>query len=350
MRSRCISLFILFVWNMPAECISDYMQKGHEDETVSPARQLRGHTSITWGRTFPGLESTNVAMNCMYDGKPLCCSVCGPISPAPPPTTLKVKTDQLESKCETSRIYEQSDYEKSHFLKAKELTALHNLEHRRTALLSFIVSDEQVRQANNWLARVKLRMNTSANWVGGVENVNEDDTKYLSRFVVTRKCGSSTNEWIEWIEPLSIHFRHPFAFEDLDNLRHILQHTINFKNIYSKLDIRHVGLINNDYVLLQSAKQSYERHYMFDAGTSSISSSLFWFLCAYGQHGISFDQVYGWELTLLEPTAFWAAVPPRVKSRYHFFNNPINKDSTHFDSPLQIMGCCHQYGLRVLQA
>ena len=41
------------------------------------------------------------------------------------------------------------------------------------------------------------------------------------------------------------------------------------------------------------------------------------------QNGIRFDEIFGWEATLLEPQDFWKRVPNRVKPVYHFFNAPI---------------------------
>ena len=51
-----------------------------------------------------------------------------------------------------------------------------------------------------------------------IEQGNEEDREYLSRFHVISKCGTSEDssadvlEWDEWIEPINIAARHPFAF------------------------------------------------------------------------------------------------------------------------------------------
>jgi hypothetical protein len=52
---------------------------------------------------------------------------------------------------------------------------------------------------------------------------------------------------------------------------------------------------------------------------------------------MSFDQIYGWEYTLLEPRAFWQEVPPNWKPFYHFFNAPITASSNDPDSPLRFI-------------
>ena len=53
------------------------------------------------------------------------------------------------------------------------------------------------------------------------------------------------------------------------------------------------------------------------------------------QRGIVFNQMYGWEYTLLEPNTFWECVPDAVKPIYHFFNVPITSNVTEPHSPLR---------------
>ncbi len=55
------------------------------------------------------------------------------------------------------------------------------------------------------------------------------------------------------------------------------------------------------------------------------------------QRGISFDRLFGWEMTLLEPINFWSKVPPRFKSIYTFFNIPAQINVTDADSPLHVI-------------
>jgi hypothetical protein len=89
-------------------------------------------------------------------------------------------------------------------------------------------------------------------------------------------------------------------------------------------DSLRVGLVNSDYVLLQSALSIYNnskinrhatgaekpaKHFFLDAGTSMFSSSLSFFLCAYSQRRIAFNEIHGWEVTSLEPNKFWSEVP-----------------------------------------
>ena len=76
-------------------------------------------------------------------------------------------------------------------------------------LKAFIRSDDEVKRSVEWLERVKIRM-TSPDDVPETEN----DRKYLSRFEYTKTCKGETavTKWIEWIEPLTVHTRHPFAY------------------------------------------------------------------------------------------------------------------------------------------
>ena len=55
------------------------------------------------------------------------------------------------------------------------------------------------------------------------------------------------------------------------------------------------------------------------------------------QTKIVFDQIYGWEYTLLEPNDFWKRVPDVLKPIYHFFNVPISAGADDPNSPLRFL-------------
>ena len=116
------------------------------------------------------------------------------------------------------------------------------------------------------------------------------------------------------------------------------------------------GLQSTDYILVQTnMHHQHARNFLLDAGASTFQSSLNWFLCSYHQvllfvtplinfsliqpnrqqRGIMFDQLYGWEYTLLEPNKFWQCVPYAVKPIYHFFNVPITSNVHDPHSPLR---------------
>lgn len=53
--------------------------------------------------------------------------------------------------------------------------------------------------------------------------------------------------------------------------------------------------------------------------------------------GIFFEQIFGWEMTLLEPQDFWKKVPRQIKPFYHFFNVPISATANDLNNPLTII-------------
>jgi hypothetical protein len=150
----------------------------------------------------------------------------------------------------------------------------------------------------------------------------------LSKFVNTRRCRrrlpqlrspssdgyqweETVHEWAEFIEPITVHARHPFA---LASCQHIPAISKAFPNNGEPHAAPHAPIMDVDYILLKSgsdlhqslssgshnkpdfhhtgqdspAEQRYRKdlprkHIMVDAGTSTFDSSLFWFTCAYSQ-------------------------------------------------------------------
>eukprot|EP01035_Chromulina_nebulosa_P006547 gene6547-8847_t len=125
--------------------------------------------------------------------------------------------------------------------KAKELLAIENRQERKNQLLEFVQSPEQGQLSRQWIKLIQLHMQSEA-----VPHVSSSDAELLSKFIVTRTCYSLSNHssssfsnvvhdasmkavmkragisdwrsihmnisWEEWIEPLSVHGRHPFSF------------------------------------------------------------------------------------------------------------------------------------------
>ena len=207
-----------------------------------------------------------------------------------------------------------------------------------------------------------------------VVDVVADDWEFLSHFVVTRKsrAGQLQEEWYEFIEPLTMHSRHPFGYlgclgrertpaglfsaaKRNDFARPVLAQP-------SRKAIPQISLVSVDYVLLQRLNPVYRlgakdphingslagapalskpvapnKLMMFDAGTSRFDSSLWWFICAYSQVATVFDQLFGWEYTLMEPQDFWDHVPPAWLGKYHFYNAPVSRDPKALHSPLRLI-------------
>ena len=210
-----------------------------------------------------------------------------------------------------------------------------------------------------------------------VPYVSANDAELLSKFIVTRTCFSPTGNnssnsknsahdgsmkaamkkagtsdwrnihsnasWEEWIEPLSVHARHPFSFHGEYGSVAAMPPGIPIEE--------YVALESADHVLIQSAASLYNntipnygqqsgevaRHYFFDAGVSQFKTALQWFTCGYSQRKISFDQIYGWELRLQPPEQFWKEVPPLWKPYFHFLNVPVSAENMHPDSPVRFI-------------
>jgi hypothetical protein len=280
--------------------------------TVQVMSTLRGTHSCTrsrklfeWGTTFAGLAPTyNVKIDdCSYDGRPVCCSLLGNSSTVEAETGPTVVVPAAA--CSIKRVYVPSVYEVFNFEMAKNLSELASEDDRRNLFIKYLRNE--VEASNTWLARVHAHMQSA-----DLPEGNEDDMKYLSRFQVTRTCNGEamarlSSTWIEWIEPLTIHARHPFALKACNHWTHVGE-------VYTAADLEKMkfqaGIQSLDYILVQSGTSLHEEtqlrqhnhsrfeahhnrqhrashmlthNYMFDAGTSTFESSLRWFLCAYMQ-------------------------------------------------------------------
>jgi hypothetical protein len=300
---------------------------------VLPLLSLETCGGIEWGQVFPGLVSNvllDVDDKCAVNGSPMCCGIDNYIQRSNHSHKAHVKQPHIGMHCKHKKTYIPSPYETDQYNKAKELAEKYpKFEDRRDKYLEFITSPTEVEASKIWLERVRVRMKYG-------DETNEEDHQYLSRFRVTIECSNVNGgtiqplveESYEWIEPFTIHFRHPFSFEDLKNYNHLLQHPYDFAGIYGKLNITtHVSLMNNDFVLLQSdagrMKTNSGKSYMLDAGSSRFDSSLYWFVCGYLQRALKFDHFFAWEYTLLEPRDYWSHVPDGIKPILTFFNIPI---------------------------
>lgn len=329
-----------------------------------------------WGQVFPGLESTVVKLDpmCAVNSHPMCCGLHDYRKPGQESTSTSTSTSggsggpqqqqrQYLSKaghshCKQHREYYPSAYETRHYNKAKELIEKYPTDYttRRDELLKFITSAEEIEDAKIWLERVRVHMNDNGNSSPAISN--DDDLKYLSRFRVTVSCtrNMTLGQWDEWIEPLSIHFRHPFAFEDLNNYNHMLKLPYDFKQVYGKLNITtRVNLMNNDYVLVHSGADS-ARHsvksnsYMFDAGSSRWDSSTFWFACAYLQRTLKFDRFFRLGVHLTRAQGCVAQRAPGHQAPVDILQHTHHQRHLRHGLPAQIhQGNSERARLRLLQ-
>lgn len=235
-----------------------------------------GGCTPQWGNKFSrNLVSTFPSMDCIFYRRPICCSALE----TPPPSTTNLK--QKHDHCVIKKEYLPSPYEVRHLRKAEELAEITDLKHRTEKFIEFVESSAEVEHAQKWLERIKIRQ-TNLNVVE-----NAVDREYLSRFKVIQKCQNKPDTfWLEYIEPLSVHARHPFG---LTQCRNPLFDVKRF--IYNR-KVGYVSYLSVDYLLLQSHHDLNghlpHRFFLLDAGTSRFDSSLYWFVCAYQQVGSSF--------------------------------------------------------------
>ena len=295
---------------------------------------------IQWGQSLPGLESLNlIDRSCnLSTGFLVCCAIFSDL-----PRISHKHQIHVETGCLYSRIYIPSPYEEEQFELARLFDGIADNKIRRNKIIEYLVSIENINSSLLWTRRVSDRMKYPVKYGNTVDSRNEIDTFYLSRFNTTRECPNTpTMSWMEWIEPLSLHARHPFSV--LRCINDEAKKKIVENPSYGR-DIRATSGLSTDHILLYNGRfgkathgESHTgRNYLFDVGTSTFQSSLWWFTCIFLQRNISFDQIFGWEITLLEPNAFWEEVPSVLRSRYHFYNAPVVANISLGNSPLRII-------------
>lgn len=301
-------------------------------------------SSVRFGDTFPNpLQSKNVHLDCTFNGLPICCGLVEESSPYNAHHAALASTEGAG--CYVTKVYEPSPYEVKHVKKSHELASVADEKTRRDELLTFMFAD--IPDSNIWLERVRDRM------LSGDASVapTSADWDYLSRFVVTEQCTAkhphsghvttTSRTWHEWIEPLTVHMRHPFGFTQCFTGWWPEPYWVGaFQDREDSMDFK-AGLMLADYVLLQSSRdkivtdaghnrtagrrpghsprQPYLRapssstalpaqrqlqfsapavpneptkpvknsaqgkSFFFDVGTSKFDSALFWFICGYLQ-------------------------------------------------------------------
>lgn len=260
----------------------------HINDDIDVNIILRRLKQIEWGGFFGGSALSNgrfPKMDCNFLGKDLCCSALENVEKKVP----KVKHLTPHTHCTITKEYFPSPYEIRHLAKAEEIAKLPELKDRTVMFINFIETPEEIEHATKWLDRVAIRQ------PGTIVEENDVDREYLSRFKVTRKCPNmADHSWWEYIEPLSVHARHPFGLSECWH-----PHYRDKINVYNKKS-PHASLLSVDFILLQS-KNDLNGHgnssllrnahpippppnvFLLDGGTSRFDSSLYWFVCAYQQ-------------------------------------------------------------------
>ena len=253
-------------------------------------------TKITWGQNPGSVESDNVKHDCRYQGRSICCSTFRGIPSEERKFIVANSTrgvDGLRRRpCVITRTYIPSPYETRHIEFAASLAKMSDKDADK-ALVDFLVSDVEMDAANDWLARVKYRMTNRGQYT---EVANDDDFKYMSRFSVSKRCPHSRQdaEWDEWIEPLTVHARYPYAVGcGRSDIFDIQKKKSNYPGARGIMHVDHILTLSGDafsnHTNSRSLVHNGQRHggvtkrIFFDAGTSTFDSSLKWFTCAYSQ-------------------------------------------------------------------
>jgi len=366
-------------------CLSFHSAYAQRFEKIG-GKSGRGSTdSVKWGSQFAvPLDGSNVELGCTSPGgKPVCCVATSEGAQVrgvgygmeDDANFTGIAANTAAGTCTTEKKYFSSAHEMREItvaerigkIGAAELAAyndngqkdevdsgtrlpLHVHTSRLNALLGYVTSPESVSNATTWLGRVKEHMKSEL-----VPDETSADREFLSRFEFIETCdGKIARKWTEWIEPLTVTARHPFGF---GNCR-----PAHAK--YSESKSPRKPRSDVDYVLLQSGKQLVKqeksaarsgvgkgkvkgkgdllskrpmKHFMLDAGTSTFDSSLYWFTCAFSQRKVAFNDVFGWEMTLLNPAEYWAKVPPKWLPYWHFYNSPISADESQAQSPVRLL-------------
>ena len=262
------------------------------EEKIATSRIKR--KLFEWGHTFggSGAKSENLQYDCTHNGQPICCDLLKDDDRSPPVATGDMSV--TVPACVIKKVYVSSPYETRHMEIAAELNTILDFDQRKNAFVKHVRAD--VNASTIWLDLVHQHMQSEND-----PPVTAEHLEYMSRFQVTKSCtGARTHHsssWIEWIEPLSIHARHPFAlgrcggvYEEypgvaLQSSDHVLVHS--GKSIHEATALtrhNHTKFVaHRNHHTEHRGSHLQTRNYLFDAGTSTFDSSLKWFLCAYLQ-------------------------------------------------------------------
>ncbi len=258
-------------------------------------------------------KPNTIDLSCHHGGHPVCCSIAddnpdsspamSPYYPRQAPTPLT-----KEGFCTVQKEYVPSKYEEIHFAKVKEVNGkFHDERRRREEYTDFIFDD--IPHAIKWMNRVQYHMKLREIPGSRSEQDIADDEYYLSKFKVTRTCqqsssSSATSEvFYEYIEPLTIYGRHPYGiiacakdvFKRIGDEIHYKGKSITIPFKVSKQSRDYVLLANVNYPYYNSSfyqvneqgstitKLKPRKSFLFDAGSKTFDSSLFWFVCGYLQ-------------------------------------------------------------------
>eukprot|EP01031_Cornospumella_fuschlensis_P029256 gene29256-35315_t len=212
-----------------------------------------------------------------------------------------------------------------------------------------------------WLGRVKIHMedmnvydfSSASNFnkeQDAASMLHPDDKQYLSYFKFTRTCGSKVHTWLEFIEPITIHARHPLTLAMCPHAQEYKKKLLEMHpETRTAFDDRYI-IINVDYILLKPGNRLSDgifvnnvhssvqtNHFFFDAGAEWFPTGLAYFLCAYQSRQIVFDRVFGWECKTINAVEYWKDIPPSVVPVYSFFNTYVSAQPNDAHSVIRII-------------
>lgn len=218
---------------------------------------------VAWAHSqYTALNKHNLNLNCTYLGSPICCEALETSSSASDNIVkdrgvglgygdlqsshnnmlkqrLKMGISHDSSlhsngagnkgifhHCKLHREYVSSAYELKQFAQAKELSDIDDERARRVKLVKYFTDPEEIAWSKIWLRGVHNHMQSEK-----VLPLSADEQYLFSKFVVTKTChthstvdsGTTTEpktmivntSWDEWIEPLTLHARHPFGYHKM---------------------------------------------------------------------------------------------------------------------------------------
>lgn len=298
----------------------------HNNNTLTKNRNLQAKKYTSFGGS---LESFNVLLDCKDDNNhPICCGLSS-VSASSINYNNKDKNNNYK-KCKVEKKYISSKFELNHFNKAKELDMIDNVKERTKEFIKYVTSTDEISNSINSLGLIKTYSNKYNN---SINIMNKEELYYLSYYNITEICYDTNNDkiiknYIDYIEPITIHGRHPFSLGECEIFDINKEYEKNEK--YYK-----VGKESADYVLVSQYNNN-KYKYLFDAGSAPFRSATLWLLCAYLQHDIKFNHIYGWEAGSLSQNEFWKEVPLSIKPYYSFYNVPVRVNEK-VDSPFEII-------------
>lgn len=216
--------------------------------------------AIVWGGSFGSLKTTNlVDEGCKLNtGLPVCCGIFNNTTPHQQHLRHNAPLD-----CVTETVYIPSPFEEMHMQKALYFDKdIKEFGQRKRAIIDYITSARDLNDSYIWMTRVKRHMRGAR-----LAYTKEDetiDTEYLSRFRVTTTCPhQSIQSRTEWIEPLTIHARNPFALLGCVKIKHedLARRYPNFASFIRAATILN-GIYSTDHILLKADHSRHHHHHL----------------------------------------------------------------------------------------